>query len=310
MTANDALLTVRRVSIEYANIGIRAVDNVSCDVKKNEVLGLVGESGSGKTTLGMAILGGLPRSARIVDGEIQFEGHDLARLSNQERRKLRWNSISYVPQGAMSALNPVLSIRSQFLDIFRDHCERSDASIHRKKIEDLVAKVRLTSDCLDKYPHELSGGMRQRICIAMAIALDPKLIIADEPTSALDVISQKNVLQMLSSARRELGASMILIGHDLAIQAQIADRLGIMFAGQLVEIGPVANIFSSPVHPYTRRLLAAVPSIRHRVGLKSNESDNDDFLTKIMVGAENTLVEVTRGHFAMITKVAVPKARQ
>lgn len=309
MTGSNTLLSIRGISVEYISAGLRAVRNVSFDVLKNEVLGLVGESGSGKTTLGMAILGSLPRSARLVEGEIVFQGKNLAQASASDWRAMRWNELSYVPQGAMNALNPVTRIREQFHDIFRDHSANYSAEMRRKKMEELVAKVQLSADSLDKFPHELSGGMKQRICIAMAIALDPKLIIADEPTSALDVISQKSVLQMLSRARSELSASMVLIGHDLALQAQVVDRLGIMCAGRLVEIGPVASIFNLPSHPYTRRLLSAVPSIRHRTGLRPEDGEDTDAIVQSWFKTETQLIEVGKDHFAMAPSAAGRKIK-
>jgi len=266
--ASDAaspLLAVENLSVTYATRGgtVPALRGLSFAARSGEVFGLVGESGSGKSTLAMAILGQLPRSADINGGRILFEEQDLRTASPAAWQLVRWSKLAYVPQGAMSALNPVRRIGNQFQDLFRDHLQSSDLS----RILALLESVHLPERVLAAYPHELSGGMRQRVCIAMAIALTPRLIIADEPTSALDVISQRRVLETLLEVRMQLRATIVLIGHDLAVQAQVADRIGILLAGRFVEIAPVAAIFDHPRHPYTQRLIASVPSIRKRSGL-------------------------------------------
>ena len=196
----------------------------------------------------------------------------------------------------MNALNPVLCVRSQFYDIIRAHEKRRPTSADERKLEDLLAKVRLPSRALHAYPHELSGGMKQRVCIAMSILLSPKLVIADEPTSALDVISQRLVLETLADARQQLKASMILVGHDLALQAQMANRIGIMFAGRLVEIGPVSRIFKHPHHPYTKRLISSVPSIQRRTGIR-NIADRDAQSLSIL--PDSRLNKVGTDHYAL-----------
>jgi peptide/nickel transport system ATP-binding protein len=291
------LLTIQDLTIAYlTEPPTFAVNKVSFSVKENEVLGLVGESGSGKSTLAMGILGQLPRQGRILEGEISFEGKNLARTNIDQWREIRWRKIAYVPQGAMNALNPVLCVRSQFYDIIRTHESRRPTSADEDKLQNLLAKVRLPPTALHAYPHELSGGMKQRVCIAMAILLGPRLVIADEPTSALDVISQRLVLETLSEARERLNASMILVGHDLALQAQMADRIAIMYAGRLVEIGPVADIFADPHHPYTRRLMSSVLSIKRRTGIgKAIEGNFTEFSLAPNVG----LAQVGPDHYAL-----------
>ena len=265
LEANARLLAVEDLSVAYLTRQgpVSAVQHLSFETRAGEVFGLVGESGSGKSTLAMAILGQLPRSARVGSGRIRFEDEDLRYASPAAWRRVRWRKLAYVPQGAMSALNPVRRIGDQFEDLFRDHLGASDPS----RTCALLESVRLPERVLIAYPHELSGGMRQRVCIAMAIALTPRLIIADEPTSALDVISQRRVLETLLEVRAQLDATILLIGHDLAVQAQVADRIGILLSGRFLEIAPVAAVFDHPRHPYTQRLLASVPSIRQRTGL-------------------------------------------
>jgi ABC-type glutathione transport system ATPase component len=291
------LLHIQDLSIAYlTRPPIFAVNAVSFSVRDNEVIGLVGESGSGKSTLAMGILGLLPRPGRILQGSIVFDGIDLAHADDHRWREIRWRKIAYVPQGAMNALNPVLCVRSQFYDIIRAHEDRRPTSADERKLERLLAKVRLPPRALHAYPHELSGGMKQRVCIAMSILLSPKLVIADEPTSALDVISQRLVLETLADARQQLKASMILVGHDLALQAQMANRIGIMFAGRLVEIGPVNRIFKHPHHPYTKRLISSVPSIQRRTGIR-NIADKDSQSLSILPDAR--LNKVGTDHYAL-----------
>jgi peptide/nickel transport system ATP-binding protein len=294
LASNDGLLTVEDLSVVYLTRQgpVPALRSLSFEAHTGEVFGLVGESGSGKSTLAMAILGQLPRTARVSSGRILLEGADLHTASDDVWRQLRWRKLAYVPQGAMSALNPVRRVGNQFEDLFRDHLEPSDAG----RITALLESVHLPQRVLDAYPHELSGGMRQRVCIAMAIALAPRLIIADEPTSALDVVSQRRVLETLTDVRTQLGATIILIGHDLAVQAQVADRIGILLSGRFVEIAPVAAIFDHPRHPYTQRLIASVPSIRQRGGLPqvtpATESERLRWADPLA-----PLIEIAAGHW-------------
>jgi peptide/nickel transport system ATP-binding protein len=291
------LLRVEDLSIAYLTRPPSfAVNAVNFSVRANEVLGLVGESGSGKSTLAMGILGLLPRPGRILQGSIIYDGTDLTLADHRQWREIRWRQIAYVPQGAMNALNPVLCVRSQFYDIIRAHEDRRPTPADERKLERLLAKVRLPPSALHAYPHELSGGMKQRVCIAMSILLSPRLVIADEPTSALDVISQRLVLETLADARQRLNASMILVGHDLALQAQIADRIGIMLAGRLVEIGPVGRIFKHPYHPYTKRLISSVSSIQKRTGLR-NAADKDT--ESLSIPADSRLNKVGKDHYAL-----------
>lgn len=242
--------------------GFAAVDHVSLAVRPGEAFGLVGESGSGKTTLAMAILQLLKPPARVEGGSVRLGDVDLTRVRGSELRQLRWSRMSLVPQGAMNSLNPVMRVRDQVGDAIRAHERRPSSREVSERVIGLLATVGLPGRVAGMYPHELSGGMKQRVCIAMAIALDPDLVIADEPTSALDVVVQRVVAQTLLDVRARINASLILIGHDMGLQAQMVDRLAVMYRGRLVEVGTVHDIFKAPVHPYTQLLIGSVPSIR------------------------------------------------
>ena len=193
-----------------------------------------------------------------------FNGRNILELDGEELRELRWKHISYIPQSSMNALNPVLRIRDQFIDVLREHGVKMEKEEAYKFIEDLLVSVGLAPEVAHMYPHELSGGMRQRTIIAMAIALKPELVIADEPTTALDVVVQRGILQLLSDIRRKFGSSIILITHDMPVHAEMVDRLAVMYAGKIVEIGDVHSIFREPLHPYTNVLIDSVPSIREK----------------------------------------------
>jgi peptide/nickel transport system ATP-binding protein len=259
----DAVLSVRGLTVSYPSDGgrQRAVDGVDLDLRRGEILGVVGESGSGKTTMATALLGLIRPPARIDAGQILLEGRDLRSLAPEAMRQLRWRELAFIPQGAMSALNPVLRVGGQFADAMRAHGMRDRAEI-RTRTAGLLQAVGLEPAVARRYPHELSGGMKQRVCIAMAIALGPKIVVADEPTSALDVVVQRSVMGTLKAVQADRGLSLVLIGHDMALQAQVVDRIAVMCRGHLVEIGAVAAVFREPAHPYTRLLLGSVPSLR------------------------------------------------
>jgi peptide/nickel transport system ATP-binding protein len=266
----STVLDVVNLSVSYVGRQgpLPAVRNATFSVGRDEVFGLVGESGSGKSTLCMAILRLLGAQAYCKADRLALGDIDLLATKAGALRQLRWTRFSYIPQGSMSVMNPVMRIREHFLETIREHCKEPIRSQIEGRLESVLAGVNLRPAVLEQFPHELSGGMKQRVCIALSILLEPELIIADEPTSALDVVSQRVVLETLSAARRRLGASMIMIGHDMALQAQLADRIGIMYAGRFVEIAPTRRIFENPVHPYTQRLIAAIPSIRKRQNVR------------------------------------------
>jgi len=240
---------------------VKAVDNVTFDVHAGERFGLIGESGSGKSTIALAIMRLIRPPGRIESGEIRLDGENLLALSDEEMRQRRLAGVAMVTQGAMNSLNPVMRIRQQFADGLNSHGETVTVDEAREQLVDLLARVGLKPEAADVYPHQLSGGMKQRVCIALAMSLRPSLIIADEPTSALDVVVQRQVVQTLRQVQEELDAAVILIGHDMGLMAQFASRVGVMYAGKLVEEGPVRAIFRQPEHPYTRILMESLPSL-------------------------------------------------
>lgn len=240
---------------------IKAVDGISFSLNGGERLGLVGESGSGKTTAAFAILRLIRPPARVESGEVRFGGADLLQLPETDLRGMRFSKISLIPQGAMNSLNPVMRVRDQIADVIRTHRNDMTKSAIRRHIGELLESVGLKKEHADVYPHELSGGMKQRVCIAMAISLQPEIIVADEPTSALDVVTQRQVMETLGNVQRRLRASVILVGHDMGLMAQFVDTIGVMYGGKLVEIAPVRELFRAPLHPYTRLLISSLPSL-------------------------------------------------
>lgn len=269
MTTPQPALEVHDLCIDYKvpNGVFRAVDNVSFSLQPGERFGLVGESGSGKSTTILALMRML-RGGLVSSGTMKLNGRDLSTFSDREYRAIRFADMSLVPQGAMSSLNPVLRIGEQMGDIFDDHGVRHNSAERRRILGDLLQRVGLPPDVQHRYPHELSGGMKQRVCIAMSIALKPSLILADEPTSALDVMVQKQVLGTLGRVQKELGAAVILIGHDMALMAHFVSRIGVMYRGKLVEIGPVREVFANPQHSYTRMLIESLPSFQSTATLR------------------------------------------
>jgi peptide/nickel transport system ATP-binding protein len=272
------VLNVDELRVHYSTPrgDVIAVNGISFQVLQGETIGLVGESGCGKTTTAMAILRLIQPPGRIVGGSIQLEDIDLATLSEKELRQVRWSKLALIPQGAMNSLNPVMRVKNQIGDAISTHVGRMPKEALKQRILDLLNQVGLPARVYDMYPHELSGGMKQRVCVAMAIALNPPLIIADEPTSALDVVVQRVVAQTLMDVKQRLNVSMILIGHDMGLQAQLVDRLIVMYAGNIVEIAPVKNAFRVPLHPYTQLLIASIPSIKEKKPLKVTEGLTHD----------------------------------
>jgi peptide/nickel transport system ATP-binding protein len=264
MSADGALLSVRDVTVRFATDdgAVHAVDRVSFDVGRGEVLAIVGESGCGKSVTTMALLGLLPPTAS-VEGSASFNGGvELIGASEGELRRIRGREISFVFQDPMTSLNPVFTVGRQVGEVLRRHLGLSKADARRRTVEllDLVG-IPSAEQRVDEYPHQLSGGMRQRVMIAMAIACEPKVLIADEPTTALDVTIQAAVLDVLRELRQRLGMAIVLITHDLGVVADIADRVVIMYAGQKVEEAPVDELFAHPQHPYTVGLLGAAPRV-------------------------------------------------
>jgi oligopeptide/dipeptide ABC transporter ATP-binding protein len=276
--AQDVVLEVKNFSVHYATPrgAVIAVNDISFNLKRGELLGLIGESGCGKTTAAMGILRLVQPPGRIVDGQVVVDGLEVTDLQGEALRKVRWRQMALVPQGAMNSLNPLMRIKDQIADVIETHEGRQPKKELKQRILQLFTDVGLPSRIYNMYPHELSGGMKQRACIALGIALNPPLIIADEPTSALDVIVQRIVAQTLLDIRDRMGVSMIIIGHDMGLMAQLVDRLAVMYAGNLVELAPVANAYAEPLHPYTQLLIESIPSIKERKPLKLTEGLTHD----------------------------------
>jgi len=266
---NEPVLRVEGlcVGFDHPQGWVQAVDDVSFALMPGERFGLAGESGSGKSTLALSILRMIKPPGRIESGEVWLAGTRLAELDEDGIRALRLAGIALVPQGSMNSLNPVMRIGQQIADAFADHGRHLGRGEEERRVAALLAEVGLSEDVARMYPHELSGGMKQRACIAIAISLRPRVIIADEPTSALDVVVQRQVMATLARVQQDLAAAVILVGHDMGLMAQFVDRLGVMYAGRLVEVAPIADIIASPRHPYTRALIAALPSIEARGAL-------------------------------------------
>jgi len=263
----DPLLSVRNLRLEIATRRgpLLALDDVSFDIAPGEVLGVVGESGAGKSITGTAIIGLLDPPLRMTGGEIAFAGQRIDNLSAEAFRLLRGRSIGAVFQDPLTSLNPLLTVGRQLVQTMRVHLDISPAAARSRAVE-LLAEVGIPAptERLDCYPHELSGGMRQRIVLALAFSCEPRLIIADEPTTALDVSVQAQVIELLRRMCRERSTAVMLITHDMGVIAETADRIAVMYAGRVVEIGPATAVLKGPVHPYTRGLMASIPSMKRR----------------------------------------------
>ncbi len=258
------LLEVRDLRTYYYTMRgvVRAVDGVSFTLEKGETLGIAGESGCGKSTLAWSLLKLVPPPGRIVGGSILVDGMDVTKMSEHEvRSKIRWRKISMIFQGAMNAFNPVIKVGDQVIEPLLLHTDM-DREEAWARAEEMVKHVGLPPEILERYPHELSGGQKQRLVIAMALLLEPDIVIADEPTTALDVVIQAQILNLMKRLYREKGMSIILITHDLSVIAELAERVAIMYAGKIVELGPAEAVFENPLHPYTQALLKAVPRLR------------------------------------------------
>ena len=258
-----ALLEVEHLRIYYYTLRgiVRAVDDVSFTLDRGEVLGVAGESGCGKSTLGYGLMRLVPPPGRIVGGRIVVDGVDIVGLPEPIlRKRFRWKRISMIFQSAMNALNPVYTVGDQIAEaiVYHEGVSRREAL---QRAEKLLRMVGLDPSIVRRYPHELSGGQKQRVVIAMALALNPDIVIADEPTTALDVVVQAQILNLLKRLKREYNMSMIFISHDLSVIAELADKIAIMYAGEIVELGPAENVYTRPAHPYTQLLLKAIPRL-------------------------------------------------
>lgn len=261
MSSPEPLLAVEGLTIvRRDDPTVRIVDDVSFSISRGEAVGLAGESGCGKTTTALAVLGLLPRSLRRTAGTMVFNGahgsRNLHRLRAPALRRLRWASISMIFQGAMNALDPVKCVGDQIAEAILLHEPKLGRSAAGRRVSELLEQVGVPARRARQYPHEFSGGQKQRVMIALALACRPELVIGDEPTTALDVITQAQILELLDTLRRELGLALLLITHDLAVLAQVCDRAVVMYAGEVVESGPVRALFDGPQHPYTRKLIS------------------------------------------------------
>jgi len=258
----SAVLSVSNLSIEYAvpQGYVRAVDQISFDLREGEVLGLAGESGCGKTTAALSLLRILPKTSKI-SGSVKFNDEEVLAMPDERLRQYRWKDVALVPQSSMNAFDPVITIGAQIVESIRIH-EKVDKREAWTMAGDLLESVRISRSRLRHYPHEFSGGMRQRAAIAMALSLNPKVVILDEPTTALDVVTQRQILNLLRGLRNRLKVSFVFITHDLSILGELSDRVIVMYAGKIAEQGRTQTIFESPSHPYTKALFSAILPVR------------------------------------------------
>ncbi len=254
----DELLRIEDLSVHYKTLGgeVRAIEGVSLDLPAGETVGVVGETGCGKSTLGKAVLGILPPGTRVT-GHVRFLGKDLLTLSEEALRKLRGKDLALIFQDPMTRLNPLMTIDRHFVEAIRAHEDVTEDEA-RKRAREALTSMGIPESRMNNFPHEFSGGMRQRIMIALALVLRPSLLVADEPTTSLDVIVEAGILEILEDLKRAHRMSLLLITHNLGIVAEVCDRVAVLYAGRLVEIGPVRDIFARPVHPYTQGLLKSV----------------------------------------------------
>ena len=280
-TCLDNALIVDSLRVYYfSQFGIvKAVDDVSFSIKKNESIGIVGESGCGKSTLGTALLRSVPYPGRIVSGKIILDGQDITKMPDDEfNHKVRWKKISMIFQGALNSLDPVFTIGSQMKEVLQQHGYSND---HIEIITDSLSSVLLEPGIMKKYPHELSGGMKQRVSIAISLLLNPKILVADEPTTSLDVMVQSQIINLLKKLKRDRDMSIIFISHDLGVISEVSEIIAIMYRGQIVELGKAYEIYKNPKHPYTEKLVSSIPSIKKKenkfeyLGEKSDPSGKE-----------------------------------
>jgi peptide/nickel transport system ATP-binding protein len=262
----EPVLTVDNLQVSYyTDAGrARALDGVSLTLSAGEKLGLVGESGSGKSTMALAMMRMIKPPGRIEGGHVIVDGTDLTYLSEEDMLHARLSQIAYIPQGAMNSLNPVMRIGAQMVDAIKAHDKKKTKTQIEEICMQSLESVDLKQNVFRMYPHELSGGMKQRVCIAIGILLKPKVIIADEPTSALDVVTQRQVMETIDRIQSQLGAAVILIGHDMGLMAQFVDKVAVMYTGRLMELSTVQQMFTEPNHPYAQALINSLPSLDNK----------------------------------------------
>lgn len=280
------MMRVNHVSANYKTItgDVLALNNVDFEIRDNEIFGVAGESGCGKSTILKVLYGVINFPLELSEGSVELEYLDAGKprrfVADREHsdglRETWWNAISYVPQAAQSVLNPVYRIEDQFFELFRRHRRSEGRREMHDRVNQYLDELGLPRDVLKSYPHQLSGGMRQRVVIAMATFLHPNMIFADEPTTALDVVVQKSILQMLMELHAKMGNTLVIVSHDMGVHYQITNRMGIMYSGSVVELGPTDDIFASPLHPYTQMLIQSLPKIGDqsmRVGIQGGPPD-------------------------------------
>lgn len=265
-SSDTTVLRVTDLDVSYyTNAGrAKALDSVNLTLKAGQKLGLVGESGSGKSTLALAMMRMIKPPGRIDSGQVVVGNTNLTNLSEKDMRQARLRQIAYIPQGAMNSLNPVIRIGSQLVDALKAHTSGLSVTEMRERAIHALESVQLKPDVFRMYAHELSGGMQQRVCIAIGVLLEPKVIIADEPTSALDVVTQRQVMETINTVQQQIGAAVILIGHDMGLMAQSMDKIAVMYAGRLVEISSVTDMFTEPKHPYAKALIRSLPQLSNK----------------------------------------------
>ena len=312
---NDVLLSVRDLEVVYTSAGavIHAVNGVSLEVKRGKSLGLVGETGAGKTTIAKSIMGILPDPpAKVLNGEIVLDGQDLLKTSEKEMRKIRGKKISMIFQDPMTALNPLMTVGDQIAEVIslHEHCSKKEAM---NKAMEMLELVGIPAERYPEYPHQFSGGMKQRVVIAIALACNPELLLADEPTTALDVTIQAQVMEMIAELQKKLNTAMILITHDLGIVAEACDEVAVIYAGEIVEMASKEDLFLHPTHPYTIGLFGSIPSLSEDVdrltpipGLPANPEKLPEgchfhprcsHCTAVCQKGEIPFVEVSPNHF-------------
>jgi peptide/nickel transport system ATP-binding protein len=262
----NPVLQITDLQVSYYTDAGRAtaLDGVSLTLNEGEKLGLVGESGSGKSTMALAMMRMIKPPGRIEGGSVIVGDTDLTKLSEEDMLKARLSKIAYIPQGAMNSLNPVMRIGAQMVDAIKAHDPKADKSDMIERSMEALTSVDLKEDVFKMYAHELSGGMKQRVCIAISILLRPQVIIADEPTSALDVVTQRQVMETIDRVQDQIGAAVILIGHDMGLMAQFVDKVAVMYAGRLMELSTVRHMFTDPKHPYAKALISSLPSLENK----------------------------------------------
>jgi peptide/nickel transport system ATP-binding protein len=260
------VLQIRDLTVSYYTDAGRAtaLNKVSLDLMAEEKLGLVGESGSGKSTMALAMMRMIKPPGRVEGGQVIVDGTDLVTLSDQAMLKARLSKIAYIPQGAMNSLNPVMRVGAQMGDAIKAHDPRASKAEIEERCMSSLESVDLKRDVYKMYAHELSGGMKQRVCIAIGILLNPKVIICDEPTSALDVVTQRQVMETIDGIQKKIGAAVILIGHDMGLMAQFVDKVAVMYTGRLMELSPVRDMFTDPKHPYAQALISSLPNLDNK----------------------------------------------